>query len=195
MDKKQKSAWILLNPLTWIGGFFALLGAIFGPLLMAFGYFPHPDTEGFEHLQAADVDDAAKLVSEEQAAAELLQKEMSPAEIVRAYAREPVADRVALDLSGLDFDQQHWLLNLSDDDLTLLSMSTTNGCARSLEQRAVLPIYAKQPETETAEILVIPAEHDIEEMKADFIAARFRELFFAPGVPNPKPKFNPATLH
>jgi hypothetical protein len=100
-----------------------------------------------------------------------------------------------MDLSVLDFDQQHWLLNLSDDELTLLSMSTTHGCARSLERKEVLPIYKPHPEAETAEILVISTEEDIEREKRDLITARFNELFFATGVPNPKPRFSRDALH
>lgn len=197
MTEKKKSMWSWLNPMTWIDGFFRLLGAIFGPVLRLFGLMPPPDTESFDDLSSDDVADAAKLAAEEQAAVEELQKELSPAEIVRAYARANAADRVRMDLSSLGFDQQHWLLNLSDDDLALLGMSTTSGCARSLERKEVLPIYAKQPETEPLEILAIPSVEDIARMKRDFITARFNELFFAPGVPNPNPKVSPTptTLH
>lgn len=195
MTEKKKSAWSLLNPMTWLDGFFAFLGAIFGPILRAFGMLPPPDTESFDDLSSGDVADAAKLAAEQEAAVEELQKEKSPAEIVRAYARADASERVTLDLSALNYDQQDWLLSLSDTELALLGMSTTSGCARSLERKEVLPIYAKQPATETAEILVIPAEHDIEEMKRDFISARFRELWHAPEVPNPNPRFIPETLH
>lgn len=101
-----------------------------------------------------------------------------------------------MDLSVLDFDQQDWLLRLSDQDLAKLSMSTVSGCARSLEKRELLPIYAKpRTEMDTAEILRIPTAEDVEQMKRDFVSARFRELFLTPGVANPNPRYVPETLH
>jgi hypothetical protein len=158
----------------------------------AFGYFPAPDTEGFQNLSRADVDDAQRLAKEKEAAVDALQKEMSPAEIVRAYAHSDAAGRATMDLSALAFDQQDWLLKLSDNELTLLGMSMVSGFARSLEERKVLPIYKPKAEMETAEILVIPTEEDIEQEKRDFITARSQELIYAPGIPNPNRVF-PAT--
>lgn len=197
MDKTKKSPWSWLNPLTWIDVAFSFIAWVFGPILRALGYFPHPDTEGFENIERGDVEDEARLASEQQAAVDELQKQMSPADVLRAYARSDATGRANMDLSALNFDQQHWLLSLSDTDLALLGMSTTSGCARSLEQREVLPLYAKpQPETETPEIIAIPSvDDDGEQMKRDFVAARFRELFYAPGVPNPAPRFSADTLH
>lgn len=196
MDTKRKSFWNWLNPMTWIDGFFRLIGAVFGPLLRLFGLMPPPCTEGFENIEPADIADAETLALEQEAAIDELSQQMSPAEIVRAYAKADAVVRATMDLSGLGFEGQCWLLGLSDEDLAKLSMSTTGGCARSLEQRAVLPSYAKpQPEMETAEILVIPTEDDEEQMNRDFVSARFRELFHAPGVPNPKPRFVADTLH
>lgn len=161
MTEKTKSLWSWLNPLTWISGFFSLLGAMFGSILQAFGLMPHPSTEGFENLAPADVADAEKLAKETEAAVDALQKDMPPAEVVRAYAKADAAGRAAMDLSALGFDGQCWLLGLSDTDLARLSMSTVSGCARSLEKKEVLPIYAKPPpETKEVEILAIPTSED-----------------------------------
>jgi len=188
--EKKKSWWDLLNPLTW-------LGAIFGSLLRWLGLMPHPPTGGFENIQRGDVEDAARAARETEEAIDAIVKDMSPAEVVRAYAAASPEDRATMDLSALDAEGQDWLLSLSDDDLTLLAMSTTGGCARSLEARTMKPIYPKPTtETETAEILRIPTVEDEEEEKRAFVAARFRELFHAPGVPNMNPRYIPSgTVH
>lgn len=187
MNEKKKSLWSLLNPLTWIG-------AIFGSLLRFFGLMPHPQTGGFENIQRADVEDAAKAARETEEAIDAIVADMSPAEVVKAYTSASAEDRAEMDLTALDAEGQDWLLSLSDDDLTLLAMSTTGGCARSLEARAVKPIYPRpQSEAETAKILRIQTAIDEEEEKRAFVAARFRELFLAPGVPNPNPRYVPGT--
>lgn len=190
MTEKKKSPWYWLNPLTWID-------AILSTLLQAFGLLPPPNTEGFEDIERADIDDEARLAAEQQAAVDELQKEMSPAEIARAYAKSDAAGRATMDLSALGIEGQCWLLGLSDTDLARLGMSTMSGCARSLEERQVLPVYAKpkQPEMETAEILRTPTEEELDEIKRAFITARYQELFHAPGVANPRPSFRADTLH
>jgi len=103
-------------------------------------------------------------------------------------------------LTALDAEGVDWLLSLSDDDLTLLSISTIGGCARSLEARAMKPIYARpQAEMETPEILAIPGVMDIEEENRQRISERFRqvqrELWLSPGVPALQPKHASFTLH
>lgn len=190
MTEKKKSLWSLLNPFTW-------LAAIFGPLLRFLGLMPTPQTGGFENIQKPDVEDAAETARETEEAIDAIMKDMSPAEIVKAYASASPEERAEMDLSALSSEGVDWLLSLSDDDLTLLSISTIGGCVRSLEARAVKPIYPKPTaETETAEILKIPTAADEEEEKRAFVAARFRELFHAPGVPNLNPRYAPgATLH
>lgn len=196
MEKKKKSLWALVNPLEWFNAAFKLLAAIFAPFLRWLGMLTPPSTEGFQNIQKADVDDAKKLVEEQEAAIDTLVRAMSPAEVVRAYAKADAAGRAMMDLSVLDLSQQDWLMRLSEEDLDKLGMSTTSACARSLEAKAVLPTYAKaKPETEMAEILRTPTDEEIEDMKREFVAARFRELFHAPGVPNPDPRFVPATVH
>lgn len=185
-----------LNPLYWLNGAVSFLGWIFGSILHCFGMRPPPGTDGFENIQRADVEAAARLATEQEVAVDELQRQMSPAEVVRAYAKADATGRASIDLSALDLEGQDWLLRLSDEDLAKLSMSTVNGCARSLERRSVLPIYAKPPaDTETNEIYAIPTQEEIEQAKWDFISARYRELFHAPGIPNPNPKFVPTTLH
>lgn len=196
MDKKKKPLWDALNPITWIVGFLQLLVVVFGPILRFFGMLTPPSTIGFENTQVADVDDAKKLAEEQEAAVDALTRELSPAEVVRAYAKADAAGRATTDLSALDLAEQDWLLGLSDEDLDKLCMCTVSGCARSLEQRAVLPIYPKpQPEMETAEILRTPTEGDEDEWKREFVSARFRELFHAPRIPNTNPRYAPTTVH
>ena len=187
--EKKKSPWSLLNPFTW-------LAAIFGPLLRFLGLMPPPSTEGFENLTKADVEEAAEDARRTEEAIDAIMQQMSPAEVVKTYASAAPEDRALMDLSALDEDGQNWLQSLSEDDLTLLAMSTTAGCARSLEARTMKPSYPKQTaETETVEILKIPTAENIEEEKREFVAARYRELFHAPGVPNLNPRYVPATIH
>ncbi|GEC31711.1 hypothetical protein N181_01715 [Sinorhizobium fredii USDA 205] len=200
MEKKKKSAWNWLNPMTWIEAAFALLAAIFAPLLRWLGMLTPPSTQGFQNIRKEDVEDAKQLAQEQEAAVDAITREMSPAEIVRAYAKADVAGRATMDLSALDFGQQDWLLRLSDEALSKLAMSTKGGCARSLERREVLPSYPKAAaETEAPEIYAIPSAEDEEEWKRQQIAALFRqvqrELYHAPGIPNLQPKHTPATLH
>lgn len=200
MKKKTKSMWALLNPFEWIAGFFQMLAAVFGPLLRWLGMLTSPRTDGFESIQKEDVEDAKKLAQEQEAAVDTLARAMPPAEVVRAYARADTAGRATMDLRALDASEQDWLLGLSDEDLDKLAMSTTGGCTRSLEAKDVKPSYAKQkPEMETVEILRTPTEEDEEEWKRQQIAALFRqvqrELWLAPGVPNPNPRHTPTTLH
>jgi len=159
-----------------------------------------PRTDGFENLTKADVDDAKQLAEQQEAAVDTIVREMSPADVVRAYARADAAGRAEMDLSALDLSQQDWLLRLSEEDLDKLGMSTTGACGRSLEAKEVRPSYAKmKPEAEAPEILSTPSAVDEEEWKREQIAALFhqvqRELFHAPGVPNLQPKHTPITLH
>lgn len=200
METRKKSAWSLLNPLEWLTAALQLLAAVFGPILRWLGMLNLPSTEGFENIQKSDVDDAKKLAEEQEASIDELTRDMSPADVVRAYAKADAAGRAAMDLSVLDFAEQDWLLRLSDEDLSKLSMSTTGGCARSLEHKEVLPIYAKpHEEAKTPEILMTSSEEEIEEAKRLYVAERFRqiqrELWLAPGVPNLQPKHTAATLH
>lgn len=196
MEKKKKSMWSLINPLEWIQAGFALLAAVFAPLLRWLGMLTPPSTDGFQNIQKEDIDDAANLAEEQEAAVDAIVKEMSPAEVVQAYANAAAAERVTMDLSALDLSQQDWLLGLSDEDLSKLGMLTRSGCARSLEARRVLPIYRKPPiEAEAPEALNTQSAEEIEEMKKEFVSARFRELFLAPGVANPNPRYVPDTLH
>ncbi len=195
MDKR-KSWSALLSPLEWLTAAFQLLAAVFGPLLCWLGMLTPPSTEGLANIQKEDVDDAKNIAQEQEAAVDAIIREMSPAEVVRAYAKADPSGRATMDLSVLDFDQQDWLLRLSDEDLAKLAMSIPGGCARSLERKEVVPIYPKaQPEMESTEILRTPTEEDEEEWKREFVSARFRELFYAPGIPNPNAPYVPTTVH
>lgn len=193
MEKKTKSWGYLLNPFNW-------LAALFGPILRWLGLMPPPNTEGFENLSKADVDEAAEQATRTEEAVDAIMRDMSPAEVIRAYARADADTRSTMDLSALDLEGQDWLLGLSDEELDLLGMSTTGACARSLEARDVQPAYPKpRPELEAPEILAVPSAEDSEQWKRQRIADRFRqvqqELWLSPGVPNPKPKHAAFTLH
>lgn len=195
--EKKKSMWIWLNPLTWIEAAGSLLALFFGPILRWLGLLDPPRTDCFENLQKSDVDDAARDATEAEKAIDMILADSSPAEVVKAYAAADPVTRGTMDLSALDAEGQDWLLTLTDDDLTLLSMSTVGGCARSLEARALKPVFAKPTtETTTAEILRIPTVEDEEEQKRAFVASRFRELFHAQGVANANPRYVPvSTVH
>jgi len=200
MEKKKKSWMSLLNPLEWFQAALQLLAVVFGPLLRWLGMLTPPQTDGFQNIQKEDVDDAKQLAEQQEAAVDTIVREMSPADVVRAYARADVAGRAEMDLRVLDDAQQDWLLRLSEEDLAKLAMSTTGACGRSLEAKEVRPSYAKmKPEAEAPEILSAPSAVDEEEWKREQIAALFRqvqrELFHAPGVPNLQPKHTPTTLH
>lgn len=193
METKPKSLWSLLNPLNW-------LSAIFVSMLRLFGLMPPPQTGGFENISKVDLEDAEKDAREAEEAIDQIVRQMSPAEVVRAYATASPGERAEMVLTALDAEGVDWLLSLSDDDLTLLSMSTIAGCARSLEALAVKPIYVKpQGEMDAPEILAIPGVMDIEEQNRQKVAKRFRqvqrELWLSPGVANPKPKHSAFTLH
>ncbi|MDR6587440.1 hypothetical protein [Agrobacterium tumefaciens] len=197
--KKKKSVWNLLNPLAWFEAAFSLLAWVFGPILRFLGMMPHPPTTGFQNIDKADVEEAAADAENTQEAIDAILREMSPAEVVHAYANAAPDSRIAMDLSVIDEDGQNWLLNLSDDDLTLLAMSTVGGCARSLESRAVIPTYPRPSVNEKeAEILTIPTPEDIEEQNRQLIAERFRAELRAlsPRPGNLNPKYTPMpTLH
>lgn len=191
--EKKKSWWSLLNPFNWIA-------AIFGPLLRFLGLMPLPSTEGFENLSKADVEEAAADARRMEEAVDAIMQQMSPAEVVKAYATATPEDRALMDLSALDAEGEDWLHSLSEDELTLLSMSTTAGCAWSLEAKAVKPIYPRpQPEAEKPETLRIPSAEEAEDEKWKLIAEKFRqvqrELWLSPGIPNPEPRHVPSTLH
>lgn len=197
MGAKKKSWWSWLNALRWLDAAFSMLAWLFAPILRWFGLLTPPRTDGFENLQKSDVDDAAKDATEAERAIDMILADRSPAEIVKAYAAADPTARQTMDLSVLDPAAQDWLLTLTDDELTLLSMSTIGGCARSLESKTVKPIFVQpSPDTTTAEILRIPTVEDEEEQKRAFVAARYRELFHAPGMPNANPRYVPvSTVH
>lgn len=200
MEKKKKSAWAILNPLEWILGAFKLFAWVMGPILRWLGMMPPPRTDGFENIQKRDVDEAAEQATRSEEAVDAIMRDMSPADVVKAYARADSDTRSSMDLSVLDLEGQDWLLSLSEEDLDLLGMSTTGACARSLEAREVKAAYPKpRPETEAPEILSVPSAEDTDEWKRQQIAERFRqvqqELWLSPGVPNPKPKHAAFTLH
>jgi hypothetical protein len=193
MEPKNKSPWVLLNPLMWIV-------ALVEPFLRFLGLMPHPRADGFENLQKTDIDEAAEDARRTEEAVDAIIRDMSPAEVVRAYGRANAEARATMDLSALDLEGQDWLLSLSDEELDLLGMSTTAACARSLEAMVVKPAYRKPAaETEAPEILSIPSAENDDDWKRRYVADRFRqvqrELWLSLGVPNPKPQHAAVTLH
>lgn len=197
--EKKKSMWNLLNPLEWLNAAFSLLAWAFGPILRFLGLMPHPPTTGFQNIEKADVDEAAADATSTEEAIDAIMRGMSPAEVVKAYASATPDDRTAMDLSVLDEAGQDWLLNLSDDDLDLLSMFTIGGCARSLEARVLKPSYPRPSVApEAAETLRIPTAADAEEQNRQLIAERFRAELRAlsPRPGNLNPQYTPSvTLH
>lgn len=201
MEKKKKSAWALLNPLEWINTAFAMLAWIMGPIMRWLGLVPPPRTDGFQNIQKSDVDEASEQAQRTEEAVDAIVRQMSPADVVKAYASASPEGRAEMDLNALDTDGVDWLLGLSEDDLTLLAMSTTAGCARSLEAREVKPKYSRPVnESETPETLTIPSVVDEDEWRKQQISARYRqvqrELGLSTGIPTLEPKHVPRpTLH
>lgn len=201
MNEKKKSWWKLLNPLEWINAVMQLLAWVLGPIMRFLGMVPPPRTDGFENIQKSDVEREERIARDAEAAVDAIVRQMSPAEVVSAFAKASPEDRAEIDLSALDADGVDWLLGLSEDDLTLLGMSTTAGCARSLEAREVRPKYSRPAEeAKTPETLAIPSVVDEDEWKRQQIAAHYRqvqrELGLSTGIPTFEPKHVPRpTLH
>ena len=106
MEKKKKSWMSLLNPLEWFQAALQLLAVVFGPLLRWLGMLTPRQTDGFQNIQKEDVDDAKQLAEQQEAAVDTIVREMSPADVIRAYARADVAGRAEMDLRVLDDAQQ-----------------------------------------------------------------------------------------
>jgi hypothetical protein len=184
----------ILNPLWWLGLLGNVLHDVFGPLLRALGFMKSlPPTGPHDNTQPGDVFDAQNLAAAQHAAADTLDKAMSPAEVVQAYCRATEGDRKMMDLSALSDGQQDWLLGLSDVDYVLLGNESVSGCERSLEALQVFR-FKRRAAAETASPIVLStdtAEEMTDEQKQDFISARFLELFQAPGAANAEPRFRP----
>ncbi len=176
-----------LNPMWYLNGITSFLYDVFEPILRWLGLMkseppiPHDDT------QVDDVLAAAQEAAAHAEALEELVKEMAPAEVVRAYAKAAAEDRPGMDLSALTEQQQDWLLSRGDVDLIYLANETDGGLARSLEALQVFRWKHRRQQPEPAPILSATVMSDND--KAEFIAARYRELRLLDGSPNPKPQY------
>ncbi|MCV3768892.1 hypothetical protein [Rhizobium sp. TRM95796] len=196
MVQPKKFAWDLFSPATWLEAAMGLLVAIFGTILRVFGHMPPPRTEGFKNTQISDVEYAERSAKQRQAAIDAAASTMSPAEVVRLYARADATGRATMDLSILNVAQQDWLLQLSDDDLVKLGMSSIRACARSLEAKSVKPAYTRpRPDAVPPAILKIPTCQETDETKRQVVATRFRELLLAPGAANANSHSDSYMLH
>lgn len=95
METKKKTPWSLLNPLECLNAAFGVFAALFAPLLRWLGMLTPLRTDGFEKIQKTDVEDGKKLAEEQETAVDTITREMSPAEVVRAYARADAVRRAA----------------------------------------------------------------------------------------------------
>ena len=207
MNKAKQFQW--WNPFSWIEAILQTIGAILRDIFALFGMMPPPPTSGHENIQVDDVSAAEKDARKEQEATDQILADLTPAKIVHAYCTASEEARKTIDLSALTFEQQDWLMRLSDADLVMLGKSGEAACRRSVEAGRLLVNRAKLRPAELATaplVLKIPgAEPPVEEMSEDekreylqeFFAARHAELFKPSGLPNTNPKFasSSATLH
>ncbi len=120
-----------------IMGFFAFLGQLLG-----FSAAPTP-TPGYQNIQKSDVAAEAELAAQKEAAIDELQKDRSLGEIVFEYAGASEDKRSTVDIGALSYEQQDWLLRLSDADLVMLKASGIRACAKSLDRMKVIPDFKK----------------------------------------------------
>lgn len=162
----------VFNPVWYLNGLTSFLYVVFGPILRWMGLMkseppiPHDDTT---------VGDVAAAAQEAVAQAEVIEelaKQMTPAEVVRAYAKADAEDRPAMDLSVLTEQQQDWLLSRGDVDLVYLANESDSGLERSLSALQVFRWKRRRPQPEPVPILTTTPMSD--EEKAQCIAARYR---------------------
>jgi hypothetical protein len=205
MKKNMQFHW--WNPISWIDAVLQIFGAVLNSIFHFFGLVPPPRTDGYENVQVADVNDAAKEAKAAQEAIDTIDAHMTPGQVVHAYCTAAVEARKTMDLGKLTTKQQNWLLSLPDADLIMLGQSGAAACKQSVEACELVLNRAKlRPAVAQAapQVLKIPgAASIVEEMSEDekreylreFIADRHAELFMASGSANPNPKSLPRTLH
>lgn len=174
-----------LNPLLWLSALGTVLHDVLGPLLRALGLMKSQAPVPHDNTQVDDVVAAARAAAEHEAAMEEFGKQMTPGEVVRAYATANADDRPGIDLSALTEQQQDWLLSRSDVDYVYLANETDAGLERSLVALQVFRWKPRRREAEPAPICSTTIMTD--EQKAEFIRARFSELWLPDGSANPKP--------
>ncbi|UFS81579.1 MULTISPECIES: hypothetical protein [Rhizobium] len=177
----------VLNPMWYLGGITSFLYDVFGPLLRWLGLMKSEPPIPHDNTQVDDVLAASQEAVAQADAIEELGKQMTPAEIVRAYAGANAEDRPGMDLSALSEQQQDWLLSRSDVDLVYLAHETDAGLERSLTALQVFRWKPRRTEPEPAPILTTTPMTD--EEKALFIRARVSELWLPDGTANPEPKY------
>ena len=192
MNTNTTSAWNWLNPLFCLQTIYAFFTALITDILKLFGLAPRPATDDFENIQAKDVEDAAAGAVEREASADALFHELSPAQVVHAYAQATEEQRAVMDLGQLSQVEQDWLLGLSDTDLVLLGASGMAACARSLRDRAVLTnpkrLRGGDFDMSDKDSVLRPDDDDREAANRGYISARFQALMSAPAGTNPHHK-------
>ncbi|WP_428427337.1 hypothetical protein [Pararhizobium sp.] len=140
----QKKWW---NPVSWmqfaLEAIWSVLSGIWTAILGIFGIHPTAPRGAHENIKLGDVDDAAAAEADKQALADLMNAEMTPADVVLAYASAGLMDRPTVDLGKLTPEQQDWLVSLSDGDLALLSASGHPSCEMSLRALKAIPYLTK----------------------------------------------------
>ena len=140
----QKKWW---NPVSWmqyaLEGVWSILSGIWTAILGIFGIHPTAPGGAHEDIKLGDVDDAAAAEADKQALADLMTAEMTPVDVVLAYASAGLMDRPTVDLGKLTPQQQDWLVSLSEGDLALLSASGHPSCEMSLKALKAIPYLTK----------------------------------------------------
>lgn len=185
------------NPLSWFAVLIHVVSTLFRSIFELFGLLSRPPTDRHEHIQMADVNDAAKDARDAHAAVDKIVAALTPAQVVHAYCTATEDARTTMDLSKLSVEQQDWLMRLSDADLVMLGGSGEAACGRSVEARRLMVSRSKLrlPGVETASQVLATPEPMTDEQKREFLLEfmkdRHSELFLALGVANPNPKFTP----
>ncbi|MDQ0320783.1 hypothetical protein QO002_002921 [Pararhizobium capsulatum DSM 1112] len=145
-----------------------VLGILLGlwqALLSLVGIHPKAPRGTHQDIKSVDVADAYLDEAEHQAGTDAALSGLQEApDVVLAYARASVTERVSMDLGKLSATEQDWLLRLTDRDLILLSASGRAACARSLQYMIVIPSLPrakreKLPE-ELPTVLHVPTDED-----------------------------------
>lgn len=178
MTKTQKWAWA--NPLTWMEAIATVLLSILSAISRLFGLSPAPSTEGFENIQSTDVENAAERAVAKETVQDEAISQMTPAEVLHAYATATEDARATMDFGNLVTADQDWILALSDVDLVLLGAGGIPACARALKQRCVSQgtQRLRKQERIAPQTVVIKEQNDDdhEENNRAYVRARFRDL-------------------
>jgi hypothetical protein len=189
MKFNATSKWGWLNPLCWFQQIYAFVAALVTDILKLFGRMPPPATDGFENIQANDVEDAAAGAVEKEASVDASLQQLTPPDIVHAYALATEEQRATMDLGKLSPLEQDWLLALDETDLILLGQSGVGACARSLRSRAVFPsvrrLRGEDNDLRHEECDQCPDDADRDAGKRTYISARFHELMSTPSGSDP----------